>query len=155
VQERGQLEQSIALLIAPEAVIAEGIAEYGGKHFFPDAHELVQSHLAAEGIDYDPAVAERVAEARSVLAGVFPNVAQMMFIDGVSCDEAKAYALEWSLAPEDRVDKMLEFVTHPLSRIYIHLYSEGERLAVPFVNGDTARFKRLLTEQLTPADLVA
>lgn len=155
VQERGQLEQSILLIGTPEAVVAEGIAEYGGKHFFADGHELAQAHLAREGIDYDPAAARRIAEARDVLAAVFTNVAQMLFADGVSPGEARDYALEWGLAPPERVDKSLEFVMHPTWRTYVPSYAEGERLCVRFVGDDPARFKRLLTEQLTPADLAS
>jgi hypothetical protein len=153
VRERDQLEQSILLIGTPESVIAEGIAEYAGKHFFADAHELAQKHLALEGIAYDPETARRVAAAREVLAAVYTNAAQMMFVDGLSRDDARAYALEWSLATEDRVDKALEFVTHPVWRTYAPSYAEGERLCVEFVGGDPARFKRLLAEQLTPAGL--
>jgi hypothetical protein len=38
-------------------------------------------------------------------------------------------------------------------RSYITTYPNGHRLCKGFVGGDTGRFKRLLTEQLTPADL--
>jgi hypothetical protein len=38
---------------------------------------------------------------------------------------------------------------------YTHCYPEGLRLCSAFVRGDAARFKRLLTEQLVPADLAA
>ena len=68
-------------------------------------------------------------------------------------DEARAYALEWSLSTPERVDKMLQFVTDPLWRIYAPSYDEGERLCAAFVGDHPTRFKRLLTEQLTPADL--
>jgi hypothetical protein len=153
VQERDQLEQTILLVGTPEAVIAEGIAEYGGKHFFHDAHELAHEHLARAGIEYDADVGQRVASARQALSAVGTNVALMIFADGASREEAHAYALEWSLSPEQRVDKMLEFVTHPLWRTYVPSYDAGERLSRAFVDGDPARFKRLLTEQLTPADL--
>jgi hypothetical protein len=153
VQERGQLEQSILLIATPEAVVAEGIAEYAGKHFFPDAHELAQEHLGREGIDYDPEMARRVAAARDTLGAVYTNVALMVFAEGMSRQDAREYALEWAIAPEERVEKSLEFALHPLWRTYVPSYREGERLCVEFVGGDRSRFKRLLTEQLTPADL--
>jgi hypothetical protein len=38
-------------------------------------------------------------------------------------------------------------------RSYISTYTAGYDLCREFVAGDPARFKRLLTEQLTPADL--
>jgi hypothetical protein len=81
------------------------------------------------------------------------NAAQMLFVDAVSLPEVREYMREWTLVPDEWVDKTLEFITDPLSRTYVHSYREGERLVVDFVGGDPRRFKRLLTEQLTPADL--
>jgi hypothetical protein len=52
--------------------------------------------------------------------------------------------------------KRLAFIEHPLWRIYVFVYAEGEALlarwldAVPPVDRP-ARFGRLLHEQLTPA----
>jgi hypothetical protein len=38
-------------------------------------------------------------------------------------------------------------------RSYVPTYSDGYRVCAAWVNGDRERFRRLLTEQLTPADL--
>jgi hypothetical protein len=46
-------------------------------------------------------------------------------------------------------------MTHPVWRSYNTTYTDGYRICKAFVNGDPARFKRLLTEQLTPADILA
>ena len=45
-------------------------------------------------------------------------------------------------------------MTHPTWRAYAVTYSAGERLAGAFVGGDPERFRRLLNEQLTTADLL-
>jgi hypothetical protein len=44
-------------------------------------------------------------------------------------------------------------MTDPIWRSYVTTYVDGYDLCRDFVDGDPARFKRLLTEPLTPADL--
>ena len=39
------------------------------------------------------------------------------------------------------------------SRGYVHTYIEGKRLCHAWVAGDPARYRRLLTARLRPADL--
>ena len=46
--------------------------------------------------------------------------------------------------------KAVEFLTHPTWRAYLTCYVEGLPLCRAFVDGDPARFDRLLSEQLTP-----
>ena len=48
---------------------------------------------------------------------------------------------------------MISFINDPMWRSYVTTYPNGYRLCKEFVAGDPERFKRLLTEQLTPADL--
>jgi hypothetical protein len=69
-------------------------------------------------------------------------------------DEVRAYLERWGLQSRDRVEKALEFLTHPTWRAYVSSYSSGYELCRAFVDGDTARYRRLLTEQLTTSDLV-
>ena len=49
---------------------------------------------------------------------------------------------------------MLAFIEDPTWRSYISTYADGFRLSRAYVGGDPARFVTLLTEQLTPEDLV-
>jgi hypothetical protein len=49
----------------------------------------------------------------------------------------------------------VEFLTDPTWRAYIFCYIEGVARCRAFVGGDPERFRRLLDEQLVPADLVA
>jgi len=46
-------------------------------------------------------------------------------------------------------------MTDPTWRAYSHCYTEGLRLTRGYVDGDPARFERLVTDQLIPADLAA
>ena len=56
--------------------------------------------------------------------------------------------------------KRLEFIEHPLWRTYVFVYAEGEALLRRWVDAvppeaRTARFGRLLREQVTPASILA
>jgi len=64
-----------------------------------------------------------------------------------------AEVARWGLLSRDRAAKSVEFLTHPTWRAYLTCYVEGLPLCRAFVNGDPARFDRLLSEQLTPARL--
>ncbi|MEL7210115.1 MAG: DUF885 domain-containing protein, partial [Actinomycetota bacterium] len=73
--------------------------------------------------------------------------------DGRSVDEVVAYMARWGLQARERAEKSIAFLTDPTWRAYISTYVEGLPLCRAFVAGDPARYARLLTEQLTPADL--
>jgi hypothetical protein len=46
-------------------------------------------------------------------------------------------------------------MTDPTWRAYGHCYTEGLALCRAWVDGDPARFERLVTDQFLPADLAA
>jgi hypothetical protein len=77
----------------------------------------------------------------------------MLHEEGRDTAEARAFALQWGLRSEPEVDKMLEFVLHPVWRAYVVVYEVGQRLVEVWTAGDSERYRRLLTEQLTTADL--
>jgi hypothetical protein len=47
----------------------------------------------------------------------------------------------------------MSFITDPIWRSYVTTYADGYEVCGAWVGGDPARYRRLLTEQLTPADL--
>ena len=73
---------------------------------------------------------------------------------GAGHDELVDYAHEWSLQPPGRVAKMVQGVETLPFRGSVFCYTEGLRLCRDFADGDPARFKRLLTEQLALSDLI-
>lgn len=149
VRERGCVELTLSIY-GPQAVLSEGVAELGADLFLDDGGQELVARL---GFDYDPQVGARVFEARRVLGTVSSNVALLLHERGASLDEAREYVRRWSLLPEDQVEKTIASAhDHPFPG-YMHCYPEGRRLCAAFVRGDPARFKRLLTEQLVPADL--
>ena len=68
-------------------------------------------------------------------------------------DTVITYLERWSMLPRARAVKALEFMTDPTWRAYLTCYIEGYPLCRNFVDGDPARFRRLITEQLVPQDL--
>ena len=155
VREGGCLEETILMIGAPQATIAEGIAEVGSRLMLGDElDEIAATHLAAVGIDYDVPLARAVQAAAEPLGDVFGNTALLLHEDGASEDEATAYLERWALSSEARARHNVAFATDPVWRSYVSTYADGERVVDRWVDGDLERFRRLLTEQLSPADLV-
>ncbi len=159
-RERGYLENSILLINTPECVISEGIATLAGQMVFGpgEAGAWLAEHIYPEaGMAADsPAGTDKLTRAGELLAGVRGNMAFMVHAEGRSDDEAVAYCMKYSLLPEDRARKALQFVKSPLWRAYTFTYFYGRRLMLPLLQGDDrlAVFRRLLTEQVYPSLLV-
>ena len=138
---------------APQSLIAEGLAGLAIDMVVEDHDGYAAEVLGALGIDYDADAGRRIREAREPLERVVPNAALLLHEDGASTDEAQAYIERWGLVSEKRARHNVEFITHPVWRSYVSTYADGHYLCRDWVQGDPARFKRLLTEQLTPTDL--
>jgi hypothetical protein len=153
VRERGQLEETLTLYAAPEAVLAEGIAELALDVVTDDGgQELNARHLGSLGARFDPAVGAKVFEARRLLRAVASNLV-LLHERGASLDDVRDYDRRWSLLPEARIERRVASVVARPFPGYAHCYPEGLRLCAAYVRGDPARFKRLLVEQLLPSDL--
>ena len=156
VQERGQVEESILLVGTPHALVAEGIAGLASEMALGEEEQQVAAeHVRGTGVPFDPELSRAVHEAARPLQYVGANAALMLHVDGASEDDVRTYLMRWALASEQRANRVLRFMTDPAWRAYITTYTDGYRVCSAFVDGDPARFKRLLTEQLTPADLQA
>jgi hypothetical protein len=105
------------------------------------------------GVPYDPEPAAIVRKHAEELAFVGANAALLLHAEGRPLDDVRDYARRWSLNSDARIEKGFDFILDPTWRAYVFCYTQGRRLARGFVAGDPARFRRLLTEQLTPADL--
>jgi hypothetical protein len=153
VREQGWIEETLALNGSPQSVVAEGIAELSVEMAFGDEeHDATAEHVGG-AVAYDPDVSRAVKEATQDLT-VAGNVAWMIHADGRSLDEARAYLMRWALTSEQRADQALRFISDPAWRSYSITYIEGYRLCRAWVDGDPDRYKRLLTEQLTTAELL-
>jgi hypothetical protein len=176
VEGTGRLEASVLCINAPECLLSEGLADLGRRFAVPAAEEadlLVEVYrLAGLEVARDPAAAGGAAaraaatvqvaitRATAALGGVRGNAALLRHADGASHEEVLAYLERYLVATPDRAAKRLEFIEHPLWRTYVFVYFEGERLLSRWLERvppeDRARrFRRLLTEQLTPGAILA
>jgi hypothetical protein len=154
VRSRRQLEESIFLVGTPQCLLAEGLADLGLEVIVgPRPEPVIAEHLRPLGIAYDPEVVAAVSVATEHLDAVRANVAWRLHEEHRPVEEGVEYAIRWGLLPRNRAEKAVEFLTDPTWRAYISCYVEGLPLCRRFVDGDPARFQRLITEQLIPDDL--
>ena len=151
----GRIEHGILMIGTPESLIAEGIAGLAVEMLLEDEDVFTAEHLARHGIEYDASLARKVRKAKRAFERVGGNAALMLYEDGASEDEALEYLKRWALMSDRRAAKSLSFITDPIWRSYVTTYADGYELCREWVDGDPARFKRLLTEPLTPAELSA
>jgi hypothetical protein len=155
VRAEGKLEESIMLIGTPQSLIAEGIAGVAPEVVIEDQDELTASLLGRFGIEYDAAVGAAVRRVNRLYDRVGANTALLLYEDGAPEEEARSYLKRWALVSDKRADHSMRFLTDPMWRAYVPTYAEGYRVCSSWVGGDAARFRRLLTEPLTCAELVA
>jgi hypothetical protein len=83
------------------------------------------------------------------------NAALMLHETGASEPEVQRYLEHWGLNAPELAAHLVRFLTEPTSRTYILTYHAGRDLCRSYVAGEPERFRRLLTEQVRAADLVA
>ncbi len=151
VRKGGRLEESALMVGTPSCLIGEGIAELASEILLRDERERVTAaHVEGTGVRYDPDLSRAVREAHRPLARVGGNVALLIHTRGASEEEASEYSMRWALTSRLRATQSVRFVTDPVWGSYVTTYTDGYALCRKWVDGDPARFKRLLTEQLTP-----
>ncbi|MDZ7732095.1 MAG: hypothetical protein U5R31_02425 [Acidimicrobiia bacterium] len=155
VRREQRLEETIFLVGTPQCLLAEGLADLGLEVLLGEHSETVLAdHLRPLGVPYDAEVVAATAEAGEALGAVRGNAALLLHSVGWSEESVVDYLVRWALVPRARAEKAVQFLTDPTWRAYISCYVEGLPLCRHFVSGDPARFRRLLSEQLVPADLV-
>jgi hypothetical protein len=154
VREGGRLEESALMVGTPSSLVSEGIAGLASEILLGDEEErILATHLDGTAVAYDPGHSRAVKEASRPIAYVAGNVALLVHTRGVSEEEAVEYSMRWALRSRKRAGQSVRFITDPVWRSYVSTYTAGYDLCRDFADGDPARFKRLLTEQLTPAEL--
>jgi hypothetical protein len=154
VRERGHLEETIFLVGTPQCLLAEGLADLGLEALLGEEPEAeVAHHFNGPGLRYDAETACAVRRASESIDAVRQNAALLLHDEGRTPDEVVAYLERWALLPKARAEKAVQFLTDPTWRAYISCYVEGRPRCRTFVAGDPARFARLLSEPLLPADL--
>ena len=155
VRAQGRLEETLVLMPTPQSLVSEGIAELGSELLLSnEGGERLTAVLATvAGIELDLPHALAVSRAREPLGWAEVNVSLMLHEDGASADEVETYLTRWGLRAPEFAAHVVRFITEPSSRTYIVTYSAGRELCRGYVNGDPARFRSLLTEQIRVSDL--
>jgi hypothetical protein len=153
VDGEGNWGEAIFLVGTPQSTVSEGIASLAAE--IVGAYEVADAVYAELGVPYDAATADAVREAREALDTVGVNAALLLHEGGGSRGDAVSYVERWHLVPREHAEKSVDFLLHPTWRAYVSCYSSGYELCRRWVDGDAQRFRRLLTEQLSTADLAA
>ena len=169
VEGKGRMEASVLLVNTPECLMSEGQAE-AGRTFAVRPDELAQLL-----VDVAPSAGLRLAEDRGALAAAADRVARMapvrqeldavrvnaalaLHVDGWPRERVVEYLVDMGRLTRERAEERLAFLEHPMWRLYVYAYPEGEALVrrwlalVPEAERPV-RFARLLHEQLTPPAL--
>jgi hypothetical protein len=154
-QDLGRVETSVAITLAPEALVSEGIARNALEEALgSEPFAAVSEALADMDFKFNPVEADEVHRAEMELYGPATNAAFMLHEDRASTEEAEEYVREWCLESDERAARDVAFIADPKARAYMPAYTEGRRLCRNFVDREQGNFRRLLTEQLTTADLL-
>ncbi len=170
VEGAGRLEASILLINTPECLISEGLAQAGRTLVVPteELEDLLVELSATAGLELaaDRAALEdaahrtrAVGDVRGTLEGARLNAALHLHQDGWARSRVLEYLVTVGRLTPEVAAKRLEFIEHPLWRLYVPVYPEGEALVGRWLDAvpepeRVARFARLLREQLTPPALV-
>lgn len=156
IRDDGRIEESIQLVPTPQAVVSEGIAETGLHVLMDDEleHEL-DDVLRRHGLDGDLGRALAINRARKPLRRMGLDAALLVHEHGASTADAQAHVERWGLVPPEQAAHTVRFATDPTWRAYVITYSAGLDLCRGYVDGDPARLRKLLTEQVRVADLLA
>ena len=169
VEELGHLEASVLVINAPECLISEGLANLGRELVAPDADRaalleemavVARLELAGDAAALSEAAARQAAIAteREILDEARLNAALLLHADGRPRDEVLRYLVDVGRLAPVVAAKRLEFIEHPLWRLYIYVYFEGEELLRRWLHlvppaDRPARFGRLLSEPHTPRSI--
>jgi hypothetical protein len=157
----GRGEHAVQLLLAPECVVSEGLANSGRELIFDDqalAAFLGQALYPLAGLpDVDVEQQLALTQAAEGLRWVSANAALLLHREGRSAEEVQGYMMRYGLSTPKEAEQALRFLQNPLFRSYIFNYSTGKDLLAPLLAGADAaeNFRRLLTEPLTPSQVEA
>ncbi|MFC3997575.1 hypothetical protein ACFOVU_16700 [Nocardiopsis sediminis] len=159
VEGQGRTDQQVRFMLAPSFVLSEGLGLHAQDIVFPgdQAQEWLADNVFAEyGIEPDGSDLAEIHRARNALWGAWANAA-LLAAEGRPDAEVSAYLSRWALLGEDETAPALAGVAAPGMSLYIFGYFHGWRILRSWLQAPDRhrRVRRLLTEQLLPADLEA
>jgi hypothetical protein len=156
VRGRGMLAETLVLAPTPQSVVSEGLARLGPRLMLSGKGGGVFAGLVhAAGVEFDLAHALAVDQASEPLRWAEVNAALLLHEAEADPAAARAYLKRWALLTDELADHLVRFISDPASRSYVIAYPAGLELCRAYVGGQPDRFRRLLTEQVRVADLIA
>ncbi|MFI6289049.1 hypothetical protein ACIBCM_30620 [Streptomyces sp. NPDC051018] len=157
VEEQGLLDQQVRFMLAPSFVISEGLGLHAQGIVFPGDEAqawLTDNVLAEQGIAPDGSDFAGVHRAQNILFGVWANTA-FMAAEGRPDKELAGYLSRWALTGDAENEAALGSLKATGMALYVLGYFHGWRILDSWLAAPDrdARVRRLLTEQLLPADL--
>ena len=155
----GRAEHAVQLLLAPECVISEGIADSAQQIIFDDSSLAGflrdQLYPLAGLADLDVEKQIRLGRATEALRGVSGNAALLLHREARPPEEVQSYVEQYGLRTPEEAAHSMRFLTNPLFRSYVFNYAVGKALLAPLFEGPDARenFQRLLSEPFTPSQV--
>ena len=151
-------EAALRTMGTPEAMLAEGMADVAGEVVMTDpelADELAR--IGADvGVSGDWEAAVALHRTTLDLNPAVANAAYMLHHEGRPAGEVRAW-LDATVPRPDWIDHLMRVATDRVGRLHVYTYTEGARLIRRWLEttGQTEGFARLLSEQLSPAQLLA
>jgi len=158
-RQKGRAEHAVQLLLAPESVIAEGIANNAQQILFDDLEIAAflrdQLYPLARLAELDVEKQFRLRRAAEALAGVSGNAALLLHREGRAPEKVQSYIERYSLRTPEEASHSMRFLMNPLFRSYVFNYAVGKALLAPLLDGPDAlaNFERLLSEPFTPSQV--
>jgi hypothetical protein len=159
--ELGRGEATVGCLATPDAAVSEGLADLARAMVLTDAElaSLLHQVVRDTGLELDAEAVRReasVESARDVLRRALANAALALHRDRLPAEEVRQMLVVDGLYSDERVERAMSSLAHPIDRYYPFAYLTGPRLLTDWlaVNGRTG-FAGLLSEQLSPDQLRA
>jgi len=156
-QAQGRAEHCIQLLLAPECVLSEGIADSALDVIWDRADRAAflrdELYPAAGLPDIDVGLQMQIEQAAEALRHVSDNAALLLHREGRPPGEVQSYDERWALRTPKEAAQHMKFMQGPLFRSYVFNYAMGKDLLAPLLTGPAAvaNFRRLLSEPFTPS----
>ncbi|TLF81364.1 hypothetical protein FEK34_05935 [Nocardia cyriacigeorgica] len=159
VDGQGVIDQQVRFMLSPPFALGEGLGLHAESIIFPgdEAREwLTDNVFAAERIQPDGSDLASIHEVKNTLWGVLANVA-FLADEGRPDAELAGYLARWGLYDGNEIAAAFNSIRAPGMSVYVLGYYFGWQLVRSWLNTPDRflRVRRLLTEQLLPADLEA
>jgi len=157
IERQGRLDQWVRFMLGPSFVLSEGLGLHAQEIIFEGDEAqawLTANVLAEQGIAPDGSDFAAIHRARTALFGVWANAAFLVAEERPD-HEITRYLSRWALLPDPDAAVALNSLRTAGMGLYTLGYYHGWRLLDSWLRHPdrAARVRRLLTEQLLPADL--